>query len=289
MMLAEQTLVNGAVLSVDAIATDAALAGVVFSVLLIARAPLQLFQAIQGTLLPHLAPLQATAGRAEFRGDPDHAARDRGVRASRSRWGCSSIGPFALGVLFDVDYDYGRGGLAILALGVGCHLAAGTLNQAALARGQTAHAAMAWLAAAALFLGWMFTPVIDDELVRAEVGYFGAAALLASPWPCSTATRTRGCPSVASRPTGRARLRPPELAGAPRRPFAGGLKSGASVVTEGERGSGSARQGETVDRRRRLLPLFDRMSWTKGARGPAPRRSVSRTRPCALGEPFGRG
>ena len=66
-MLAEQTLVNGAVLSVDATATDAALAGVVFSVLLIARAPLQLFQAIQGTLLPHLATLQATAGRAEFR------------------------------------------------------------------------------------------------------------------------------------------------------------------------------------------------------------------------------
>ena len=65
-MLAEQTLVNGAVLTVDAVATDAALAGIVFSVLLIARAPLQLFQAIQGTLLPHLATLQATAGRAEF-------------------------------------------------------------------------------------------------------------------------------------------------------------------------------------------------------------------------------
>jgi O-antigen/teichoic acid export membrane protein len=88
------------------------------------------------------------------------------------------IGPFALSVLFDVDYDYGRGGLAILALGVGCHLAAGTLNQAALARGQTAYAAVAWLVAAALFLGWMFTPIVDDELLRAEVGYFGAAALL---------------------------------------------------------------------------------------------------------------
>ena len=177
-MLAEQTLVNGAVLSVDATATDAALAGVVFSVLLIARAPLQLFQAIQGTLLPHLATLQATAGRAEFRKAIRTTLLAIAAFAFTVALGLFIIGPFALGVLFDVDYDYGRGGLAILALGVGCHLAAGTLNQAALARGQTAHAAMAWLAAAALFLGWMFTPIIDDELVRAEVGYFGAAALL---------------------------------------------------------------------------------------------------------------
>ena len=177
-MLAEQTLVNGAVLSVDATATDAALAGVVFSVLLIARAPLQLFQAIQGTLLPHLATLQATAGRAEFRKAIRTTLLAIAAFAVTVALGLFIIGPFALGVLFDVDYDYGRGGLAILALGVGCHLAAGTLNQAALARGQTAHAAMAWLAAAALFLGWMFTPIIDDELVRAEVGYFGAAALL---------------------------------------------------------------------------------------------------------------
>jgi O-antigen/teichoic acid export membrane protein len=150
----------------------------VFSVLLIARAPLQLFQAIQGTLLPHLATLQATAGRAEFRKAIRTTLLAIAAFAFTVALGLFIIGPFALGVLFDVDYEYGRGGLAILALGVGCHLAAGTLNQAALARGQTAHAAMAWVAAAALFLGWMFTPIIDDELVRAEVGYFGAAALL---------------------------------------------------------------------------------------------------------------
>ena len=93
-MLAEQTLVNGAVLAVDATATDAALAGVVFSVLLIARAPLQLFQAIQGTLLPHLATLQATAGaRGVPQGDPDR--RCSRSRRSRSRWrsGSSSSAP----------------------------------------------------------------------------------------------------------------------------------------------------------------------------------------------------
>ena len=65
-MLAEQTLLNAAVLTVDATSTNAALAGFVFNVLLIARAPLQLFQAVQTSLLPHLAGLNATDGHDEF-------------------------------------------------------------------------------------------------------------------------------------------------------------------------------------------------------------------------------
>jgi len=51
-MLAEQTLLNAAVLTVDATSGNRALAGPVFNVLLIARAPLQLFQAVQTSLLP---------------------------------------------------------------------------------------------------------------------------------------------------------------------------------------------------------------------------------------------
>src|SRR4029079_11645958 len=73
---------------------------------------------------------------------------------------------------------YGRLGLAVIALGMGFHLCAGTLNQAALARGRDRAAAGAWLVAAAAFVAWMLAPVVDDQLVRAEVGYAGAAALL---------------------------------------------------------------------------------------------------------------
>src|SRR5215217_3301502 len=54
-MAAEQALLNGPVVVADVTATDAALAGFVFNVLLITRAPLQLFQAIQTSLLPHLS------------------------------------------------------------------------------------------------------------------------------------------------------------------------------------------------------------------------------------------
>jgi hypothetical protein len=83
-----------------------------------------------------------------------------------------------MNVLFDDAADYGRWGLAIVALGMGAHLAAGTLNQAALARDHAHAAALAWIVSAVLFIAWMLAPVIDDELLRAEVGYLGAATLL---------------------------------------------------------------------------------------------------------------
>ena len=57
-------------------------------------------------------------------------------------------------------------------------LTAGTLNQAALARDHAGRAAAAWLIAAVVFVAWLVSPVIDDELLRAEVGYAGSAALL---------------------------------------------------------------------------------------------------------------
>ena len=178
-MLAEQTLINGAVLTVDATAGDAALAGFVFNALLIARAPLQLFQAIQGSLLPHLAGLNATAGGdAEFRRAVRVTILAIAAFASAVALGLLALGPWAMDLLFDVDFAYGRFGLALVAVGMGLHLAAGTLNQAALARDRAHQAAAAWLLAAAVFVGWMLVGVVDDELLRAETGYPLAAGLL---------------------------------------------------------------------------------------------------------------
>ena len=177
-MIAEQTLLNAAVLLVDVTSDDAAVAGFVFNVLLIARAPLQLFQAIQGSLLPHLAGLEAREGRAEF---------SRAIRvtilaiagfAGAVALGLVLIGPFAMDLLFDDPFTYGRWGLALVAIGMGAHLAAGTLNQAALARDRAGTAAAAWLVSAAAFVAFMVSPLVGDELLRAEVGYCGAAVLL---------------------------------------------------------------------------------------------------------------
>ncbi len=178
-MVAEQTLLNAAVLTVEGTAGDAVLAGIVFSVLLIARAPLQLFQAVQGSLLPHLAGLQATAGADEFR---------RAIRVTvlaiagfsvAVAVGLFAIGPPVVRTLFDIDRDIARGGLALVGIGMGFHLIAGTLNQAALARGQAPGAAIAWLVSAGAFVAWMLSPVVGDQLLRTEVGYCAATALLA--------------------------------------------------------------------------------------------------------------
>jgi O-antigen/teichoic acid export membrane protein len=175
--LAEQTLLNAAVLTVGATA-GTALAGVVFNALLITRAPLQLFQSVQTSLLPHLSGLEATEGRDAFA---------RAIRitilaiagfAGAVAVGLLAIGPWVMDLVFGAGYDYDRAGLAVIAIGMGLHLCAGTLNQAALARGHARAAAAAWLVAAAAFVAWMVAPLVSDQLLRAEVGYAGASALL---------------------------------------------------------------------------------------------------------------
>jgi O-antigen/teichoic acid export membrane protein len=178
-MVAEQALLNGPVIAVDATAADAALAGFVFNVLLITRAPLQLFQAIQTSLLPHLSGITATGGGPEFR----HAIRVTVLSIAGFTAtvviGLGLIGPWAMGVLFGGDFEYARGGLMLVGLGMGFHLTAGTLNQAALARRRGAQAAAAWLASAALFLIWLLVTPLDDPVLAVEAGYCATTALLA--------------------------------------------------------------------------------------------------------------
>src|SRR3954469_4405540 len=175
--LAEQTLLNAAVVTAR-VTAGAAVAGLVFNALLVARAPLQLFQAVQTSLLPHLTSLEANARRRAFA----HAIR--GTLAAIAGFatlvaaGLLVVGPWAMDRLFGTNGDYDRAGLAAVALGMGFHLGAGTLNQAALARGHARSAAAAWLVTAAAFVAWMLLGVVADELTRAEVGYAGAAASL---------------------------------------------------------------------------------------------------------------
>ena len=177
-MLSEQTLLNAAVLTTDLTATDAAVAGFVFNVLLIARAPLQLFQAVQGSLLPHLSGLEATADRAAARRAVWLTLRAIAGFALAVAAGLVVLGPWAMNVLFDDGADYGRWGLALVGLGMGFHLMAGTLNQAALARDEAGRASAAWIVSALVLLAWLVAPLVGDELLRAELGYFGATALL---------------------------------------------------------------------------------------------------------------
>ncbi len=182
-MLAEQTLMNAGVLIVAAksggVSVTAGLTGFVFNVLLIVRAPLQLFQAIQTSILPHLAGLEAHESAEDFH---------RAIRitilaivafAGIVTLGLLTIGPWVMTALFgDKVQHYSRFGLALVGVGMGLHLVAGTLNQAALARGRAAWAALGWLIAAGLFVAFVAAPTISNEVTRVEVGYFLAAAVL---------------------------------------------------------------------------------------------------------------
>jgi O-antigen/teichoic acid export membrane protein len=177
-MLAEQVLLNASVVSVEVVSHDAIIAGIVFNVLLIARAPLQLFIAVQTALLPHLAKLEAKRGHDEFEGAVRLLIIGIVGLTVLVAGALLLVGPFVMSHLFGQDYDYGRWGLAAVGVGMGFHLASGTLNQAALARHRDRVSSAAWLACAALFMAWTFIPLVNDPLLRVELGYLGATVVL---------------------------------------------------------------------------------------------------------------
>jgi O-antigen/teichoic acid export membrane protein len=180
-MLSEQTFLNAGPLIVKATesgAEGAALAGFTFNVLLIARAPLQLFQSVQTSILPHLTKMRMESRADEFHRTVHVTLTAIGAFAATTALALLAIGPWAMDILFGSDVDYGRVGLALIAVGMGLYLAAATLNQAALARGHARRAAICWVASAAAFVGFLLVPGWDDRVVQLEVGYAAGAALL---------------------------------------------------------------------------------------------------------------
>jgi O-antigen/teichoic acid export membrane protein len=178
-MLSEQTIMNAGVLLVRA-AEDAAAAGFIFNVLLIARAPLVLFQAVATSLLPHLTRLLARgeeAGRAAFGLSVRVTVIAIAALAGIVALAVLAAGPQLMQLAFGKNFEYDRPGLLIMTAGMGLYLSAATLNQAALAQGQARRAAACFALCALLFVGWNLLPIMD-EFRRVETGFAGAAALL---------------------------------------------------------------------------------------------------------------
>jgi O-antigen/teichoic acid export membrane protein len=180
-MLCEQTFLNAGPLLVKATADagGAALAGFAFNVLLIARAPLQLFQAVQTSILPHLT-------RARAGGESDRFARSVNVTLAAIAGFAGIValvmlvaGPWVMDLLFGGDFDYDRAGLVLVSLGMGLYLSAATLNQALLARERARQSATCWAACAIAFVLFLLIADFDDRVLQVEVAFLGAAALLA--------------------------------------------------------------------------------------------------------------
>src|SRR3712207_4238907 len=153
-MLAEQTFLNAGPLIVKATedAGGAALAGFTFNVLLIARAPLQLFQAIQTSILPHLTRLRASGESDPFRRSVNLTLIAIAGFAGAVALVMLAAGPQVMDLLFGGDFDYARGGLVLVAAGMGLYLSAATLNQALLAHARAGQSAACWAATAAAFV-----------------------------------------------------------------------------------------------------------------------------------------
>jgi O-antigen/teichoic acid export membrane protein len=179
-MLAEQTFLNAGPLLVKA-TTDsdgAALAGFTFNVLLIARAPLQLFQSVQTAILPHLTRLSAGGETDPFRRSVNVTLAAIAGFALVVAVVMAAAGPALMDLVFGGEFEYDRLGLVLISIGMGMYLAAATLNQALLARGKARQACTVWVAAAAGFVVFLLAADFDDPVLGVEVGYVGAAALL---------------------------------------------------------------------------------------------------------------
>jgi O-antigen/teichoic acid export membrane protein len=181
-MVAEQTFLNAGplLLKVTSSSGGTALAGFAFNVLLIARAPLQLFQAIQTSILPHLTKSRATGEADQFRRSINVTLGAIAVFAGCVALAMLALGPWLMDLFFGSKFDYDRGGLVLVSLGMGLYLAAATLNQAALARGLAARAAGCWVAAALAFTVGLVAWEWDDRILQVEVVYLCGALVLCS-------------------------------------------------------------------------------------------------------------
>jgi O-antigen/teichoic acid export membrane protein len=180
-MLCEQTFLNAGPLLVKATADGggAALAGFTFNVLLIARAPLQLFQAVQTSILPHLTRLRAGGEHDPFARSVNLTLGAIAAFAGAVALVMLAAGPQVMDLLFGGDFDYERGGLVLVAVGMGLYLSAATLNQALLAHARAPQSAACWVASAAAFVLFLVLAEFDDRVLQVEVAFVGAAALLA--------------------------------------------------------------------------------------------------------------
>ena len=178
-MLSEQTMLNAGPLIVRGF-EGAAAAGFIFNVLLLARAPLVVFQGVATSLLPHLTRLRARgeAGDEAFRLSVAGTLRAVAAFTAVVAVVVAVAGPELMQVAFGDSFSYDRAGLLIVTAGMGLYLTATTLSQAAVAQGRVRRAAACWAVCAVAFLVWCLLPVFDEPR-RIEVGFTAAAALLA--------------------------------------------------------------------------------------------------------------
>jgi O-antigen/teichoic acid export membrane protein len=179
-MFSEQAFLNAGPLIARGL-QGAAAAGFIFNVLMIARAPLQLFQAVSTSILPHLTSLH-TSGEEDSEREFHRSVRMvlLGIAAFATLVAIVVLiaGPRLMQVAFSKKFTYDREGLLLVTLGMGLYLSSVTVNQACVAQGQVRRAAARWIGCAALFVAWNFLPLVGNEFRRVEIGFALTAGVL---------------------------------------------------------------------------------------------------------------
>ena len=179
-MFSEQTFLNAGPLIVRGL-QGAAAAGYIFNVLMIARAPLQLFQAVSTSILPHLTSLHTSTeegSEEEFHRSVRMVLVGIAAFTAISALVMGVAGPRLMQIAFSKKFTYDRAGLLLITIGMGLYLSTVTINQACVAQGQVRRAAARWIGCAAFFIAWNFLPLVENEFRRVEIGFVLTAALL---------------------------------------------------------------------------------------------------------------
>ena len=179
-MFSEQAFLNAGPLIIRGL-QGAGEAGIIFNILMLARAPLQLFQSVSTSILPHLTGLHTSD-------DPDAPQEFRhtvkmvllGIVAFTALVVVVVLiaGPKCMQIAFGKNGTYDRLGLLLVTFGMGLYLSSVTLNQACIAQGQVRRSAIRWITCAVVFIGWNFLPIVSNEQRRVELGFLIAAGVL---------------------------------------------------------------------------------------------------------------
>jgi O-antigen/teichoic acid export membrane protein len=175
-------LVNAGPIAVELLGTarEEKAAGHFLSGLVIARAPLFLFQAVQASLLPRLTQLAEERRTDELRSSLARLTALVSSIAVVGTLGAFAVGPAAVSMLFGDEFELGHRTMAMLALGSGAYMVAALLAQAVLALDGHRSMAVAWGMGLAGFV--VATALASSDLfLRVEVGVVagGLAALAA--------------------------------------------------------------------------------------------------------------
>ena len=179
-MFSEQAFLNAGPLITRGLQGTAE-AGFIFNVLMLARAPLQLFQSVSTSILPHLTSLHASEDPESER---EFSKTVRVVLLGIVAFTALVVvvvliaGPKCMQIAFGKKFTYDRVGLLLVTFGMGLYLASVTVNQACIAQGQVRRAAARWITCAAIFIGWNFIPLVSNEFRRVEFGFLLAAGAL---------------------------------------------------------------------------------------------------------------